>query len=112
MGVSKSLQRKKTYEGGGTYPVRFTYDDEGRMTGMTTYRDESGSGDTTTWLYDPATGVLVQKLYGNFRVCPLFFQGHGRRYPAVGRGKDKRHETRHPLGLASCAPFAGAARKF
>ena len=58
-----NLQGRKTYEGGGTYPVRFTYDDEGRMTGMTTYHDESEPGDTTTWLYDPATGLLVQKLY-------------------------------------------------
>ena len=58
-----NLQGRKTYEGGGTYPVRFTYDDEGRMTGMTTYRDESGPGDTTAWTYDPATGLLVQKLY-------------------------------------------------
>ena len=30
---------------------------------MTTYHDESEPGDTTTWLYDPATGLLVQKLY-------------------------------------------------
>ena len=30
---------------------------------MTTYRDESGPGDTTAWVYDPATGLLVQKLY-------------------------------------------------
>ena len=30
---------------------------------MTTYRDESGQGDTTAWTYDPATGLLVQKLY-------------------------------------------------
>ncbi len=58
-----NLQGRKTYEGGGTYLVRFTYDDEGRMTGMTTYRDESGPGDTTAWVYDPATGLLVQKLY-------------------------------------------------
>ena len=33
------------------------------MTGMTTYRDESGPGDTTAWTYDPATGLLIQKLY-------------------------------------------------
>ena len=56
-----NLQGRKTYEGGGTYPVRFTYDDEGRMTSMTTYRDESGPGDTTAWVYDPATGLLVQR---------------------------------------------------
>ena len=43
--------------------MRFTYDDEGRMTGMTTYRDESGPGDTTAWTYDPATGLLIQKVY-------------------------------------------------
>jgi RHS repeat-associated protein len=30
---------------------------------MTTYRDESGPGDTTAWTYDPATGLLVQKRY-------------------------------------------------
>ena len=30
---------------------------------MTTYRDESGPGDTTAWLYDPATGLLIQKVY-------------------------------------------------
>ena len=59
------LQGRKTYEGGGTYPVRFTYDDEGRMTSMTTYRDESGPGDTTAWNYDPVTGLLVQKLYAD-----------------------------------------------
>ena len=32
---------------------------------MTTYRDESGPGDTTAWTYDPATGLLVQKLYSD-----------------------------------------------
>ena len=53
------------YEGGGTYPVRFTYDDEGRMTSMTTYRDESGPGDTTVWTYDAATGVLLNKTYAD-----------------------------------------------
>ena len=58
-----NLQGRKTYEGGGTYPVRFTYDGEGRMMSMITYRDESGPGDTTAWVYDPATGLLVQKLY-------------------------------------------------
>ena len=45
--------------------MRFTYDDEGRMTGMTTYRDESGPDDTTAWNYDPVTGLLVQKLYAD-----------------------------------------------
>ena len=52
-----NLQGRKTYEGGGTHPVRFTYDDEGRMTGMITYRDESGPDDTTVWTYDSATGL-------------------------------------------------------
>ena len=33
------------------------------MASMTTYRDESGPGDTTAWTFDPATGLLVQKLY-------------------------------------------------
>ena len=56
----------KTYEGGGTYPVTYAYDAYNVMTNMTTYRAEgSQSGDTTTWSYDEATGLLLAKTYAD-----------------------------------------------
>ena len=45
---------------------------------MTTYRDENGSGDTTAWAYDAATGLLTQKLYADS-------QGPTYSYDALGR---------------------------
>ena len=60
------LRGNKTYEGGATYPVRYTYDVFGNKTSMTTYRNEaSGVGDTTTWTYDNASGVLLAKTYAD-----------------------------------------------
>ncbi len=57
--------------GDATYPVAYTYDAEGRMETMTTYRTEEGwngdnfpvsaTGDVTTWHYDDATGLLTAK---------------------------------------------------
>ena len=56
----------KTYEGGGTYPVSYAYDDYNVMTNMTTYRAEGSlSGDTTSWEYDEATGLLLAKTYAD-----------------------------------------------
>ena len=56
------LKGNKTYEGGGTYPVTYVYDAYNSLTNMTTYRAEGlQNGDTTTWLYDEATGLLLAK---------------------------------------------------
>ena len=56
----------KTYEGGGTYPVSYAYDDYNVMTNMTTYRAEGSlDGDTTSWEYDEATGLLLAKTYAD-----------------------------------------------
>jgi RHS repeat-associated protein len=65
------LRGRKTYEGGATYPVRYTYDIFGNKTTMMTYRDVGGSqssaaapqGDVTTWLYDIASGSMTNKVY-------------------------------------------------
>jgi YD repeat-containing protein len=73
-----NLQGRKTYEGGGTYPVRFAYDGEGRMTSMITYRDESGPGDTTAWTYDPATGVLLSKTYADGKGPSYMYTSDGK----------------------------------
>jgi YD repeat-containing protein len=59
---------------GATYPVAYEYDDQGRMTALYTYRGTNEitsvadilalkpDMDKTTWVYDPATGLLTQKL--------------------------------------------------
>ena len=57
-------------EYGATYPVRYTYDIFGNKTSMTTFRegfvpDASSSGDTTTWLYDIASGAMTNKVYAD-----------------------------------------------
>lgn len=62
------LRGRKTYEGGATYPVRYTYDVFGNKTTMMTYRDESlgpASGDITTWLYDEASNCMTNKVYAD-----------------------------------------------
>ena len=62
------LRGRKTYEGGATYPVRYTYDIFGNKTTMMTYRNESlgaDSGDVTTWLYDEASGCMTNKIYAD-----------------------------------------------
>ena len=59
---------RKTYEGGATYPVRYTYDVFGNKITMMTYRNESlgpNSGDVTTWLYDIASGSMTNKVYAD-----------------------------------------------
>ena len=59
---------------GATYPVWYEYDVQGRMVAMATTRDttldpatvdslDHPSLDVTRWVYDPATGLLTQKLY-------------------------------------------------
>ncbi len=62
------LRGNRTYEGGATYPVSYAYDAYGSRTSMTTCRDEGGAGgDTTTWAYDEASGLVTQKLYADGR---------------------------------------------
>ena len=62
------LRGRRTYEGGATYPVRYTYDVFGNKTTMTTYRNESlgpSSGDVTTWRYDEASNCMTNKVYAD-----------------------------------------------
>jgi RHS repeat-associated protein len=62
--------------GPGTYPLRHVYDAYGAMTGLHTWRGgdagawngatlpaafNASAPDTTTWVYDPASGLLLQK---------------------------------------------------
>ena len=75
------LRGRKTYEGGATYPVRYTYDVFGNKTSMMTYRDESlgpNSGDVTTWLYDEASNCMTNKVYADGKGPTYFFATSGR----------------------------------
>ena len=73
------LRGNKTYEGGATYPVRYTYDVFGNKTSMTTYRNEaSGVGDTTTWTFDEASGVLLAKTYADGKGLSYTYTNNGR----------------------------------
>ncbi len=60
-----------TAEWGATYPVRYTYDTQGRRTSLTTFRTTGGSpssatdGDTTTWTHDPYSGNCLSKTYAD-----------------------------------------------
>ncbi|MFN0126410.1 MAG: hypothetical protein ACKV19_06990, partial [Verrucomicrobiales bacterium] len=56
------------------YPVRYSYDEQGRMTTMDTFRgltigatppDTGGSPDTTTWNYNAYSGRLIEKVYAD-----------------------------------------------
>ena len=61
--------------GTGTQPLLFGYDEADRMISLTTFREDAGDitadptgrtdGDVTTWSYDEATGLLVQKTYAD-----------------------------------------------
>ncbi|MES2308384.1 MAG: RHS repeat-associated core domain-containing protein, partial [Verrucomicrobiota bacterium] len=61
------LLGNKTREwGSGTYPVDYEYNALGQRSKMYTYRSlatvgNKTQGDTTTWIYDAATGLLVSK---------------------------------------------------
>ena len=79
------IRGRKTYEGGATYPVRYTYDVFGNKTTMMTYRregrgngEEGSVGDTTTWLYDEASEVMTNKVYAD---------GEGPKYDYTPDGK-------------------------
>ncbi|MGI5870375.1 MAG: RHS repeat-associated core domain-containing protein, partial [Kiritimatiellia bacterium] len=49
---------------GAAYPVRYGYDTMGRMKEMRTTRNGS-SFDATRWLYNPATGLVTNKLHAD-----------------------------------------------
>ncbi len=59
------LQGRVTNTWGATYPVGYEYDAFGRMVAMQTWRDETAAPDVTRWNYDPATGLLTNKVYAD-----------------------------------------------
>jgi RHS repeat-associated protein len=64
---SYTLRGEVAFQGGArTYPVTHTYDDQGRMTSLSTYRGGlAGAADTTTWAYDAQRGWPTAKIFAN-----------------------------------------------
>lgn len=67
--------RKTAEYGTGIQPALYAYDDADRLVALTTFRaanetltgdpSQRTDGDTTTWLYDKATGLLLRKTYAD-----------------------------------------------
>ena len=73
------LRGRKAYEGGATYPVRYTYDIFGNKISMVTYRDEVASGgDETRWFYDEASNCMTNKVYADGKGTLYDYNSNGR----------------------------------
>ena len=73
------LRGRKAYEGGATYPVRYTYDIFGNKISMVTYRDEVASGgDETRWFYDEASNCMTNKVYADGKGTLYDYDSNGR----------------------------------
>ena len=73
-----SIQGRVTNTWGATYPVSYTYDDNGRMIEMRTWRDENSTSDVTQWGYDEATGLLTNKSYADSSSVTYSYDSAGR----------------------------------
>ena len=97
-----------TAEWGATYPVRYTYDTQGRRTSMTTFRNTGGTqfiasadlGDTTTWTYDPPTGNCLSKTYADGSIVTYTYTPDNlllRTTYASGRWKENVYDAQRRL---------------
>jgi RHS repeat-associated protein len=70
----------KRREGFGQYPVEYTYDDQNRLTNITTWRDASGGTGVTTMgrVYDSQRGWLTQRWNGVSDVTAYDYTAAGR----------------------------------
>lgn len=70
--------------GARTYPRSYTYDSQGRQTGISTYRDftgnwsNPGTPDTTTFKFYPSNGRLRYKVYADQSQVELKYNASGR----------------------------------
>ncbi|HMP90393.1 MAG TPA: hypothetical protein PJ991_09335, partial [Kiritimatiellia bacterium] len=71
-------QGRMIRQSGATYPVEYDYDEFGRMVVMRTWRDESGTPDATYWNYDPATGLLTNKVFADGKATTYTYTSDGK----------------------------------
>lgn len=68
-----------TEYGTGIYTKGYAYNDYGERTVLATYKDGNlNPAAHTTWLYDPASGVLLSKQYANSKTTTYQYQDNGR----------------------------------
>ena len=93
-----------TAEWGATYPVRYTYDTQGRRTSLSTTRD-GATWDTTTWMYDHAAGNCLSKTYADGSTVTYTYTPDNlllRTTYASGRWKENVYDaTRQVVGVVS-----------
>ena len=80
--------RKIAEFGTGIQPARFDYDDADRLTSLTTFRAADGDivtnpaarsdGDTTTWTYHNASGLVTRKTYADGSHEDFTYDAHNR----------------------------------
>ena len=70
---------KKTY-GSRTYPLEYTYDSQGRVKTLKTWKDYASNqgAATTTWNYDSQSGFLTSKVFANSKTLLFSYKLSGR----------------------------------
>ena len=104
--------RKVAEWGTGIQPAVFGYDDAGNMFTLTTFRHpgavistdpaewEGLVQDTTTWTFDPATGLELSKTYADNTAVVKTYDAHNRLATETNaRGRVKVHSYEHARGL-------------
>ncbi|MBQ8376945.1 MAG: RHS repeat-associated core domain-containing protein, partial [Akkermansia sp.] len=104
--------RKVAEWGTGIQPAVFGYDDAGNMVTLTTFRHpgavistdpaewEGLVQDTTTWTFDPATGLELSKTYADNTAVVKTYDAHNRLATETNaRGRVKVHTYEHARGL-------------
>ena len=104
--------RKVAEWGSAVQPACFGYDDAGNMVTLTTFRHpgavissdpaewEGLVHDTTTWTFDPATGLELRKTYADTTAVVKTYDAHNRLATETNaRGKVKVHSYEHARGL-------------
>ena len=65
--------------GGDTYPLQTGYDSTGRKTSGLTTRDNGANWDSTTWTYDPASGLNTAKRYADGSLIAYAYTDNGKK---------------------------------
>ncbi len=72
------LRGRKTYEGGATYPVRYTYDVFGKVNSISTFSNELlDQKDLTMFIYDDTSDFLKYKVDGSGNVWKYGYMANG-----------------------------------
>lgn len=105
--------------GPATYPVAYGYDALGQRTSMHTFRNEPegapegwnlAAGDLTQWVYDAATGLLKEKIYGqgsNAQTLSYTYDPTGQLHTRTGGRGAVTTYSRNTLGRLTEVSYTG-----